>query len=246
MIKLLQGDCLELMKDIPDHSIDMILCDPPYNTTPCHWDKMLSFKLLWEQYTRIIKNNGNILLFGQEPFSSYVRLSNMDWYKYDWYWEKERLTNVFQVKRRPGKTVENIMVFHNGGVYYPIKVPHTGKLVTNRIGKNGSWSITQAGKNPKTKPLPYRDDRSRHPTQVLRIYRENNHKTVYPTQKPVPLLEYLIKTYTLEGETVLDNTMGSGSTGVACINTNRNFIGMELDKIAFELADYRINSKGIK
>lgn len=205
------------MKEIEDNSIDMILCDPPYGTTPIKWDKIIDFNLLWKEYDRITKPTAAICIFSQEPFASYLRLSNIKNYKYDWYWEKERLTNVFQVKKRCGKTVENICVFYKEQcTYNPQKIIYTGKKVTNKIGENARWSVTQAGYEQTTKPFEYIDDGTRHPTQVLRINRDNPRKRLHPTQKPVDLLEYLIKTYTNDGDTVLDNCMGSGTTGVAC------------------------------
>jgi site-specific DNA-methyltransferase (adenine-specific) len=243
-MNLYRGDCLEIMSLIPDKSIDMILCDPPYGSTPLKWDQCLNFSKLWECYKKVIKSNGAILIFGQEPFSSYVRLSNIDYYRYDWYWQKERLTNVFQVKRRPGKTIETISVFYiNQCNYFPQKNKHTGKLVTNKIGETARWSETMAGEKPKTKPLEYIDDGTRYPTQLLTINRDNNRKALHPTQKPVALLKYLIKTYTNEGEMVLDNCVGSGSTGIACVNTNRNFIGIEMDEKYFKIAEKRINER---
>lgn len=241
---LLQGNCLNLMKSIPDGSIDMILCDPPYGTTHIKWDNVLDFNLLWSEYHRICKSNAAIVLFGQETFSSYVRMSNINEYKYDWYWEKERLTNIFQVKRRCGKTVENVMVFYKEQcTYNPQKNVHKGKKVTNKIGENAKWSVTQAGYEQTTKPFEYNDDGTRHPTQVLRINRDNPRKRLHPTQKPVELCEYLIRTYTNENETVLDNCMGSGSTGVACKRSNRNFIGIELDEKYFQIAKGRIENE---
>ena len=244
MIKLLQGDCLELMKEIPDDSIDMVLCDLPYGNTPLHWDSVINMQKLWDVYARIIKNNGAIVLFGQEPFSSYLRISNIKDYKYDWYWEKERLTNVFQVKKMAGKTVENIMVFYkNQCTYNPQKNVHQGKKVTNKIGENARWSVTQSGYQQTTKPFEYHDDGTRYPTQLLRFNRDNPRERLHPTQKPIALLEYLIKTYTDEQDIVLDNCMGSGSTGVACIHTNRNFIGMELDEKYFNIAKERIENE---
>ena len=246
-IQIKQGDCLELMKEIPDKSIDMILCDLPYGTTPLKWDSVINSKRLWEEYDRIVKSNGAIVLFGQEPFSTLLRMSNLNDYRYDWYWEKERLTNVFQVKRRCGKTVENLMVFYKQQcTYNPQKHIHEGKKVTNKIGKNARWSVTQSGERQSTKPFEYNDDGTRHPTQLLRFNRDNPRKRLHPTQKPVALLEYLIKTYTNEGETVLDNCMGSGSTGIACINTNRNFIGMELDEHYFQIAKERLEQHECK
>lgn len=240
-IQLLRGNCLELMKEISDKSIDMILCDLPYGTTPLNWDSALNMEELWKEYSRVVKPNGAIVLFGQEPFSSYVRISNIKQYRYDWYWEKERLTNVFQVKKRAGKTIENIMVFYKEQcTYNPQKNIHEGKRVTNKIGKNARWSVTQSGYEQTTKPFEYNDDGTRYPTQLLKFQRDNPRKRLHPTQKPISLLEYLIKTYTNEGETVLDNCMGSGSTGIACVNTNRNFIGIELDKKYFDIAKERV------
>lgn len=241
MIKLFCGDCLDIMKTIDSKSIDMILCDPPFGTTPLHFDSVIDFTLLWKEYNRIAKDTAAICIFAQEPFASYLRLSNIKYYRYDWYWEKERLTNVFQIKKRCGKTVENICVFYKEQcTYNPQKTIYTGKKVTNKIGENARWSVTQSGYNQTTKPFEYIDDGTRHPTQVLRINRDNPRKRVHPTQKPVALMEYLIKTYTNEGDIVLDNCMGSGSTGVACNNTNRNFIGIEKDEKYFNIAKNRI------
>jgi site-specific DNA-methyltransferase (adenine-specific) len=240
--KVFHGDCLEVMRDIPDGSIDMVLCDPPYGTTPLYWDNTLDFNLMWEQYWRIIKRNGTIVVFGNEPFSTMLRHSQLNYYKYDWYWEKERLTNVFQVKRRCGKTVENIMVFYkNKPTYNPQKFEHVGRLVSNKIGENARWSETMAGKDPKTKPFEYIDDGTRYPTQVLRFSRENSRNRLHPTQKPVALCEYLIRTYSNDGETVLDNCAGSFTTAVACDNTNRNWICIEKEEKYCNIGLTRIN-----
>ena len=215
----------------------------PLTPTPLHWDKALNFEKMWEQYHRVAKPSVAIVIFAQEPFASFVRMSNLKEYRYDWYWEKERLTNVFQIKRRPGKTIENLCVFYKEQcVYNPQKHEHIGKLVSNKIGENARWSVTQSGYEQKTKPFEYHDDGTRFPTQVLRMNRDNPRERLHPTQKPVELLEYLMKTYTNEGMTVLDNCMGVGSTGVACLNTNRNFIGIELDEHYFEVAKERIES----
>ena len=244
---LYQGDCLEVMQQIPENSVDCVICDPPFGTTPLTWDSIIPFDKLWEQFSRIIKSTTPIILFGQEPFSSYVRMSNIKQYRYDWYWEKERLTNVFQIKKRCGKTVENIMVFYKEQcIYNPQKHEHHGKPVHNKVGENARWSVTQSGYNQNTKPFSYNDDGTRHPTQVLRINRDNPLKRLHPTQKPVELLEYLIKTYTNEGMTVLDNCMGSGSTGIACLNTNRNFIGIEKDENYFNVAKQRIENHKVQ
>jgi site-specific DNA-methyltransferase (adenine-specific) len=230
-------DCLEGMKLIDDKSIDCIICDPPFGQTPLNWDKIIDFKLLWESYNRIIKNTGAICIFGQEPYSSYVRLSNIDDYKYDWYWVKERLTNVFQVKRRPGKVVETISVFYKEQCIYN---PQKTKFVTNKIGENARWSETMAGKTPNTKPFEYIDNGTRHPLQVLNINRDNCHKLLHPTQKPLELMSHLIKTYTNEGDLVLDNACGSATTCLAAKNLNRNFIGFETDEKYYKIACERI------
>lgn len=228
------------MRDIANKSIDMILCDLPYGTTTCKWDNVIPFEPLWEQYKRIIKDNGVIVLFGNEPFSSKLRLSNPDMYKYDWYWEKERLTNINQVKKRAGKTVETISIFYKKQpTYNPQMNNYVGKPRTNKV-KNGCLGKLTDTSTKKVKE--YIDNGKRYPTQVLRFKRDCLKCNLHPTQKPVALLEYLIKTYTNENETVLDNCMGSGSTGIACINTNRNFVGIELDKKYFEIAKERIDN----
>ena len=237
---MLCGDCVELMKNIDDKSIDMILCDLPYGSTPLKWDSIIDSNALWREYKRIRKDSSAILLFAQEPFASYLRLSNIKEYRYDWYWEKERLTNVFQVKRRCGKTIENIVCFYKQQcTYNPQKEIHNGKRVTNKIGDFAKFSKTQSGESI-IKPVEYIDDGTRYPTQVIRFNRDNPRERLHETQKPVLLLEYLIKTYSNVGDTVLDNCMGSGSTGVACVNANRNFIGIEIDKSYFDTASRRI------
>ena len=240
-IKLLQGDCLELMKDIPDKSIDMVLCDLPYGTTSCQWDIIIPFEKLWEQYHRVCKTNASIILFGQEPFSSYLRISNIKEYRYDWYWQKERLTNIAQVKKRAGKTVETISVFYKKQpTYNPQMIKYNGKPRTNKV-KNGTLGMLIDASTKKV--IEYKDNGLRYPTQILKFQRDCLSCNLHPTQKPVALLEYLIKTYTNENETVLDNCMGSGSTGIACLNSNRNFIGIELDKSYYDVAVKRINNK---
>ena len=243
-IQLYLGDCLEVMKNIPDHSIDMILCDLPYGTTPLDWDKEIPLVDLWEQYKRVAKDNCAIVLFGQEPFSSHLRMSNLSWYKYDWYWEKESFTNVFQVKRRPGKNIETVSVFYDKQpTYNPQKEKHNGKLIITKIGENARFPVTQSGSSSKVKPTEYHDDGTRYPRQVIRINRDPRGKALHPTQKPVELCEYLIRTYSQEGDTVLDNCMGSGSTGVACIRTGRNFVGIEKEEKYFEIAKKRIEEE---
>lgn len=239
-IKLYNGDCLKIMKSIPDNSIDFILTDLPYSVTALEWDKIIPFEKLWEEYNRIIKPNGAIALFGQEPFSSYLRMSNIKDYKFDWYWEKERLTNISQVKRRAGKTIETISMFYKKQpTYNPQFFRYEGKPRTNKVkdGKLGVLTDSQC-----KKAFEYKDNGLRYPTQVLKFQRDILTSNLHPTQKPVALLEFFINTYTNEGETVLDSCMGSGSTGVACKKLNRNFIGIELDNKYFEIAEKRIKS----
>ena len=240
MIDLRQGDCLELMKDIPDKSIDMILCDLPYGTTACKWDVIIPFDKLWEQYNRIIKDNGAIVLFGSEPFSSQLRMSNLKMYKYDWVWNKKNSGTGLLAKYQPLKITENIMIFGKNKVnYYPImtkvdKVVNRKKFANKNMGEHLGNTILKIKQ----------DTGYRYPKNILEFYKDTKNqyqKKYHPTQKPVALLEYLIKTYTNENETVLDNCMGSGSTGVAAINTNRNFIGIELSEEYYNIAVRRIN-----
>ena len=226
-MKLIHGDCLEKMKDIPDKSIDMILCDLPYGTTACKWDVVIPFEPLWEQYKRIIKDRGAIVLFGSEPFSSHLRMSNIKQYKYDWVWDKKKGGNPLLAKKRPIVVTENVSVF-NSKVYYPIM---TEREKIKFRGKNKGIKSETTG-NAFTENKAYTH---KYPKNIIEVSNANQRGKLHPTQKPVALLEYLIKTYTMEGETVLDNTMGSGSTGVACINTNRNFIGIEKDDKYFDL-----------
>lgn len=237
--RIYNEDCLIGMGRIPDKSVDMILCDLPYGTTACKWDTVIPFDPLWEQYNRIIKENGAIVLFGQEPFSSYLRMSNIKNFKYDWYWEKERLTNIAQVKKRAGKTVETISVFYKKQcTYNPQMQKYEGKKRTNKV-KNGKLGELVDGGTKRVKE--YQDTGWKYPTQVLSFQRDILTSNLHPTQKPVALCGYLIKTYTNEGETVLDNCIGSGTTAIACINTNRNYIGFELDKEYYDIAEKRID-----
>ena len=235
-IELYNGDCLELMKNIPDKSIDMILCDLPYGVTRCKWDAIIPFEPLWEQYNRIIKYNGAIVLTATQPFTSKIVLSNIKGFKHEWIWQKEQGVGFQIAKYRPLQEHESVLVFTANGEkvnYYPIK-EKIGKI--KKIKRNGNNG------NSETSPLKYSDNRvsiytEKYPTSIKKFKRD---KGLHPTQKPVALLEYLIKTYTKENEIVLDNCMGSGSTGVACVNTNRNFIGMELDNNYFNIAKERI------
>ena len=232
-MQLIHGDCLEKMKDIPDKSIDMILCDLPYgNFTACKWDVIIPFEPLWEQYKRVIKDRGAIVLFGSEPFSSYLRMSNIKQFNYDWIWDKKKGGNPLLSKIQPIKVTETISVFHSK-TYYPIMTPR------NKPKSRG----TNKGVKSETTGNAFTEDKvytEYYPKNIIEISNASQIGKVHPTQKPVALLEYLIKTYTLEGETVLDNCMGSGSTGVACVNTGRNFIGIEKDDKYFEIAKKRI------
>lgn len=230
LVTLYKGDCIEIMPELKE-KFDVCITDLPYETTPIEWDLKIPFNEMWKNLDKLIKENGAICLFGQEPFSSLLRCSNLKNYRYDWYWQKERLTNVFQVKRRPGKMIETISIFfEKQGTYNPQKTIHKGKKVTNKIGDKARWSITQANYNAKTKPFEYNDNGTRFPLQLLKINRDNNHQRLHPTQKPVELIEYLIKTYTNENDIVLDFTAGSGTTGVACMNTNRKCVLIEKEE----------------
>ena len=237
MIDIRQGDCLELMKEIPDRSIDMILCDLPYGTTACKWDSVIPFEPLWEQYKRIIKDNGAIVLFGSEPFSTELRHSNLKMYKYDWIWDKKIPSGMSYARFQPMRQTENISVFCNGKTVYNPQMVKRDKPIKKGGNKYSPSAPIQACKEGKDFKKTYE---YKNPTNLI-VFDKIRKGSLHPTQKPIALLEYLIKTYTNEGETVLDNCMGSGSTGVACINTNRNFIGYELDEKYFEIAEKRIN-----
>ena len=234
--KLYQGDCLEIMKEIPDKSIDMILCDLPYGTTACSWDIIIPFEPLWEQYERVIKDNGAIVLFGTEPFSSYLRISNIKRYRYDLIWEKSRFTNFLFVKKQFGKVHENISVFYKKQPTYNPQMEDGKPYIKKGTGKPKTYDLMDkpAIDNGKSNITG-----KRYPKSILK-FPFHNVGNVHPTQKPVALFEYLIKTYTNEGETVLDNAMGSGTTGVACLKTKRKFIGIELEEKYFKIAKERI------
>ena len=237
-MKLYNGDCLEIMQNIPDKSIDMILCDLPYGTTACNWDIIIPFEPLWKHYNRVIKTNGAICLFATNPFSSKLVSSNIKGFKHEWIWEKEKGTGFQVAKYRPMQKHEHILTFTSKGErvnYYPIKEKRDKIYVASPKRNNLSLSS----------PLKYADGKvriydSKYPISILKYSRDSN--KLHPTQKPVALLEYLIKTYTNEGDLVLDNCMGSGSTGVACVNTKRDFIGIEKDKDYFKIAEERIRN----
>lgn len=249
MIELIHDECLWAMQFIPDKSIDLILCDPPYGTTACKWDTVIPFEPMWKELKRIRKDNAAIVLFGSEPFSSYLRLSNIKEFKYDWYALKNKgLGGGFvHAKNAPIKTVETISVFSNGMIahigkntsrmnYYPQGLVKAEKLFKKR-GPSSKGNFKLNIERPSHRE--YFQEFTGYPDTQL-DFKFNEGKRSHPTQKPVALLEYLIKTYTLEGETVLDFTMGSGSTGVAAKNLNRKFIGIEQDEKYFEIAKKRI------
>ena len=230
---LYQGDCLELMQDIPSGSIDMILCDLPYGVTRNKWDSVLPMDALWKQYERVIKNNGAIVLFGSEPFSSTLRMSNIKIYRYDYIWRKNKATQYLNANRMPLNDYETISVFYKRlPTYHPQM--GSGAAYSNRHTPGDS------GENyGKVKFSQRNNVTTRYPRRVIE-FSVDMKAEFHPTQKPVDLLEYLIRTYTNPGETVLDNCMGSGSTGVACINSGRRFIGIEKDAAYFEKAKQRI------
>ena len=230
-IQLYHGDCLEIMDKLIEQGIkvDAIITDPPYGTTACKWDSVISFDEMWKRLNLLIKDNGAIVLFGSEPFSSALRMSNIKNYKYDWIWEKPQGANFMLVKYQPYKVHENISVF-NKHKY----IPQMEKGSPYISGKGTSGEITGNVVKIQTK-----NSGTRYPRSIQK-FSINKSKSFHPTQKPTELMEYLIRTYTDENDTVLDFTMGSGSTGVACMNTNRKFIGIELDEKYFEIAKNRI------
>ena len=241
-VKLLQGDCLELMKDIPDKSIDMILCDLPYGTTKNEWDKPISLPLLWEQYERIIKDDGAIVLFAQQPFTAQLVMSKPELYKYNWIWKKNKYANFLNVRYQPGKLTEDICVFGKMGCSYTPKGnmkyhPQMAKGEPYKSKYKGNRGASSSVRGD-LKQIPIDNKGERYPTNILEFDKEG--KSFHPTQKPVDLLRYLIRTYTDEEDYVLDNTMGSGSTGVAAVLEKRSFIGIEKDENYYDIAVKRI------
>jgi site-specific DNA-methyltransferase (adenine-specific) len=228
-IDLRLGDCLEVMKAIPDASVDLILCDLPYGTTACKWDSVIPFEPLWAQYRRIAKPNAAIVLTASQPFTTALIASNLKDFRYCWVWEKEQGVNFLMAKKQPMKVHEDVCVFSVGQTLYVPQMT-VGKPYTS--GKGDSGDVSGNVKKVQTKNFG-----ARYPRSVIRINRETG---LHPTQKPVALMEYLIRTYTNEGDTVLDNCMGSGTTGVACANTGRKFIGIERDPGYFAIATNRI------
>ena len=237
MIQLIKGECIEQMKLIPTGSIDAIITDPPYGTTSCKWDSVIPFETMWEQLNRIIKPNGAIVLFGSEPFSSALRMSNITDYRYDLIWNKIRAAGFLNANRMPLKQHENISLFYKKlPTYNPQKYIDKPYDKTKYNGKDMKENVLGSYVSKSSK-----NNGERFPKSILKFSQNwSRQQQIHPTQKPVPLMEYLIKTYTNENETVLDFTMGSGSTGVAAKNLNRSFIGIELDDKYFEIAKERI------
>ena len=254
-IKLYHGDCIEKMKLIPDNSVDLVLCDLPYGTTKCKWDTIIDIKELWVHYKRIVKKpSGVILLFGQQPFTSMLISSNYEWFKYNLIWKKNKTTQFLLANYRPMKCTEDICVFSQGGAaaasrkkgnmtYNPqglTPVDIKKKNSAQRIGKMLNQSHHLGPNNKLISNTEYSQKFTNYPNELLEF--DIEYDTIHETQKPVKLIEYLIKTYSNEGDTVLDNTMGSGTTGIGCVNTNRKFIGIELENKYFKLSKHRILS----
>lgn len=246
MINLMQGDCLQLMQGIPDNSVDMVLCDLPYGTTRCKWDCAIPFEPLWKEYNRVTKSNAAICLFAQAPFDKVLACSNLENFRHEWVWVKGgRSTGFLNASRMPLKCHENILVFYRKLPTYNPQM-RDRDLAGNPIQEKAGYvrhnlQIKNSCYNKVTPPhVEKPKGKTRMPIDVINFPMSDGERGLHSTQKPVCLCEYLIKTYTNEGDTVLDNCMGSGSTGVACVNTSRNFIGMELDADYFNMAKKRI------
>jgi site-specific DNA-methyltransferase (adenine-specific) len=235
-VLLIHGDCLEKLQNITPGSVDLILTDPSYGTTACKWDSVIPFEPMWAQLKRIIKRNGAIVLFGSEPFSSMLRMSNIKNYRYDWIWDKKSSGSGLLAKIRPLKTTETLSIFSKKSPnYYPI-------MIKGKMRNKGSYGSKKDGVVGYLKATSSKYNDLYYPKNILNMSGTLQNGKLHPTQKPVALMEYLIKTYTLPGETVLDFTMGSGTTGVACVNLDREFIGIEKDPNYFKIAEKRINA----
>ena len=236
---LFQGDCLDIMPLIPNKSVQLILADLPYGTTACKWDVIIPFDLLWEQYKRIIKDNGAIVLTASQPFTSALVMSNPKMFKYEWIWDKHIPRNFINAKIMPMQKHENVLVFGKGKLKYNPQMTLRDKPVIvknySKKDKDSVYKLNSDGSNSKSYTYTHRN-----PDTIILDCWEANKDKIHPTQKPVALFEYLIKTYTNEGDLVLDNCMGSGTTGVACVNLNRDFIGIEKDPKYFEIAVSRV------
>ncbi len=231
----MQGDCLERMKEIESGSVDMILADPPYGTTACKWDSIIPLEPMWEQLKRIIKPNGVIGLFGSQPFTSTLINSNINQYKYNWVWDKKKPGAIGIAKYQPLRYTEDVMIFYRKSPTYNPQMIKREKVKISRNYKRSEINAPSLAAMSENKKYT-----EKYPSNIIEVSNANQRGKLHPTQKPVALMEYLIKTYTNEGETVLDFTMGSGTTGVAAKNLNRKFIGIELDESYFNIAKKRI------
>ena len=238
--RLMKGDCLERMEEIESGSVDMVLADPPYGTTACKWDSVIPLEPMWEQLKRVIKPNGAIVMTASQPFTTTLIASNMKMFKYCWYWNKVLPRGHLNAKKQPLRVIEDVVVFYSKPpVYNPQKTKgHKRKVARTRYNKAGLGEQVYGKEDRDT----FYDSDERHPNGLIEFSTANQQGKTHPTQKPVALMEYLIKTYTNEGETVLDFTMGSGTTGVAAKNLNRKFIGIELDQEYFKIAQERISA----
>lgn len=243
---LMQGDCLERTKEIPDGSVDMILCDLPYGTTACAWDSVIELGAMWAEYRRIIKHNQPIVLTASQPFTTALVASNLPWFRYEWVWVKNRPTNFAHAKNKPMKKHENVLVFSEGTTahasqsknrmpYYPQGL---SEIVDKKVVEKKSSELTDAFFQGRKSHGKFVREKTGYPNTILEF--STDQLGLHPTAKPIALMEYLIHTYTLEGDVVLDNCMGSGTTGVACRNLNRKFIGVEMDENYFNIAKKRI------
>lgn len=231
------GDCLEVMPELPVNSIHSVIADLPYQTTYCHWDSLIPLDKLWAEYRRLILGNGALVFTASQPFTTVLINSNIEWFKYEWIWDKENPTNFANAKKQPLKQHENVVVFSRGqSPYYPIKTPGKPNHKQGSSKKNFSETRLISGRAE--------DDLSgmKYPKSILHFPKHSSQCGLHPTQKPVDLMSYLIKTYTLAGEIVLDNAMGSGTTGVACQQEGRSFIGIEKEQKYFDIACERINN----
>jgi site-specific DNA-methyltransferase (adenine-specific) len=234
-----QGDCLEKMKLIPDGSVDMVMCDLPYGTTACKWDSVIPFEPLWAAYKRVCKKNAAIVLTASQPFTSALVMSNLGMFKYQWVWEKNKATGHLNAKKRPLVAHEDVLVFSDSASDYNPQGLVEKDVPTISKGNRGRKGLGSSGDCYGVAARDAVQTHTGYPRSVIK-FKVEMAAEFHPTQKPVALMEYLIKTYTNEGETVLDNTMGSGTTGVACMNINRRFIGIERDDKYFEIAQGRI------
>jgi len=238
-MELIQGDCLEVMKDIPDNSVDMVCCDMPYGTTQNKWDSVIDLKKLWEQYERIIKDNGAMVFTAQDKFSARLMLSNEKLHRYNLIWDKQLVSGFLNANRMPLRVHEDVIIFYKKlPVYNPQKSKGKKSHSKGSMNTNKNNNYGQYGKVDNTTSL----GDMKHPKSIISFQKPHPSKCLHPTEKSLELMEWLVKTYTNKGDTVLDNCMGSGTTGVACKNLNRGFIGIELDKEYFEIAKQRIEN----